>query len=464
MLFEIRNSLAGWGVDDTWVVVVGALAAMACALPGVYLVLRRQSMMGDALSHSVLLGLVAAFLVMHKAFEASWISEVTYQALRHSGMFVGAVVVGVLTAVLTEWVQRLGRVDSTAALGVVFTTLFALGLLLIRLVADDIHIDPDCVLYGTVENVVLTTIGDSGVPVAAAVNGAVLAVGLLLVVVFYKELKICAFDPALATTLGINARFVHYALMAAASATLVAAFESVGSILVIAMLIVPAATASLLTERLSVMIMLSLTIAALSAWLGHAGAIAIPPLVFSRIGFPEVRDASTAGMMSVAAGLLFATAVLFSPKQGILSRAVVRLRLNIRILGEDILGMLFRLEESHKLDSAPRQVGNIAAILDAGWLHTRIALARLERRGRVVADSAGYRLTEVGRKSAADLVRSHRLWEVYLAKHFNVPERGLHVGAERAEHYIDPALREKLDDELERPQLDPHGKAIPTQP
>jgi len=495
MWHEMLTYLSGWSSYDTWIVVTGALAAMGCALPGNYLVLRRQSLMGDALSHTVLLGLVGAFLLMHAARVMNWISPEAYSAWRHAAMFGGAIVVGVLTALLTAAVERLGKIDGTAALGVVFTTLFALGLLLIRLSADTVHIDPDCVLYGTIETVVMDTLGDPGaaddlgdghggahadgraalskrparatflsqVPRAAAVNGAVLAVGLVLVLLFYKELRISAFDPELATALGINAQGMHYALMAATSIALVAAFESVGSILVIAMLIVPAATASLLTERLSVMIGLSLVIAAASALLGHVAAITLPPVVFGRLGFPEVRDASTAGMMGAATGLLFVLAVLFAPRQGLVSKAIDQTRLSLKILGEDILGLLFRLEEMQKLDAVPRRAADLSKLLGAGLIRTRLALARLRRKGRLAFDAAGYRLTDAGRQAANDLIRSHRLWEVYMARHFAVPETGMHAAAERVEHYIDSPLRETLDAELERPQIDPQGKNIPSQ-
>src|SRR3989304_4653231 len=158
MIHEIFHHLSDWGRLDTWIVVTGALAAMACALPGNYLVLRRQSMMGDALSHTVLLGLVGAFLLMHALRANEWISPATYAATRHTAMFTGAVLAGVLTALLTEGVRKLGRIESTASLGVVFTTLFALGLLLIRWKADSVDIDPGCVLYGTIETVVMDTI------------------------------------------------------------------------------------------------------------------------------------------------------------------------------------------------------------------------------------------------------------------------------------------------------------------
>ncbi|HLQ43889.1 MAG TPA: metal ABC transporter permease, partial [Planctomycetaceae bacterium] len=165
--------------NDTWVVLIGALAAMACALPGCFLLLRQQSMMGDAISHTSLLGIVAAFFASNWLVKAAVIAPATELSIRHLAMCVGAVAVGVLSAWLTESLQKLGNVESSAALGVVFTSLFALGLLLIRAIADDVHIDPDCVLYGTIETSVLETVGGSGVPRAVVVNGVVLGVNLL---------------------------------------------------------------------------------------------------------------------------------------------------------------------------------------------------------------------------------------------------------------------------------------------
>ncbi len=464
MISEVFHHLSEWSRYDTWIVVTGALAAMACALPGNYLVLRRQSMMGDALSHTVLLGVVTSFLILHGFRAKGWISPATYTAMFHTTMFVGAVIVGLLTALLTEGVRRLGNIDGTAALGVVFTTMFALGLLLIRLKADSIHIDPDCVLYGTIETVVMETIPGTDIPRAAVVNGTVLLGGLLLLILFYKELRIAAFDPELATSLGINARLMHYGLMAATSVALIAAFESVGSILVIAMLIVPAATASLLTERLSVMIALSLVIAAASTLLGHAFAMVLPPVIFGRLGYPEVRGASTAGMLGAASGLFFLIAVLLAPRQGLFSRMLDRYRLSVKIVAEDILGMLYRREEESKVALSPQSQREIITRLNAGTVRTWLALRRLVRRGSLAVDAAGYRLTDAGRTAAGNLIRSHRLWETYMAKHFAVPESGLHAAAERVEHYIDSPLREELADELDRPEIDPQGKAIPASP
>ncbi len=455
---EVQEILADWYWLDTWIVVTGALAAMACSLPGVFLVLRRQSMMGDALSHTALPGIVVAFLLAQSVLAAGWISPQTYIAARHAVMFTGAMVLGVLAAMLTEWVQKLGRVEASAALGVVFTTLFALGLLLLRLAADNVHIDADCVLYGNLET---APIEAAGIPEPALAVGSILLVNLLLVIFFYKELRISAFDPNLATTLGINARAMHYGLMAMTAVTLVAAFESVGSILVIAMLIAPAATATLLTDRLWAMIVLSLAAAASSAVLGHVMAITIPPIVFGRLGYPTVTDASTSGMMAVAGGLLFLAALLLGPRHGLLGKLLRRTGLALRIAREDLLGRLFRREEQTDRDPGVAAPDLAAGTLGVGPMISRLAAFLLRRRGLIIADAAGWRLTTSGRQTARQLVRSHRLWESYMARHFLLPEDHLHETAERVEHYIDPEMQKELADELQAPDQDPHGRRIP---
>ena len=295
-----------WLPIDTWIVVIGALCAVACALPGCFLVLRQMSMMGDAISHAVLPGLAIAFIVTGSRASL--------------GMFIGAVVVGILTAVFTQWVSTFGMVDRGASMGIVFTTLFAVGLLLIVRAADHVDLDPGCVLYGAIELTPLDTLFtlklggvELGVPRAAAVLGTVLLINLALIVVLFKEFRISSFDPALATTLGINATVMHYILMAMVAVTTVAAFEAVGSIIVIAMLIVPAATASLLTDRLAGMLVISAVLAALAAPLGHLAALTVPPL----LGFEAT---TTSGMMAAASGSLFILAWFFAPRQGLVTR------------------------------------------------------------------------------------------------------------------------------------------------
>lgn len=462
MVYQIARKVMighGWNSYDTWTVATAALAAMACALPGVFLVIRRQSMMGDALAHTTLPGIVIAFLLAHALHQAGWISGDTYDSWRHAAMFIGALLIGVASAILTEWVQNLGRVEASAALGVVFTTLFAIGLLLTRLLADQVHIDPDCVLYGILETAVMDTVAGTEIPRAAVVNGLVLVLNLLLVVVFFKELRISAFDPAISTTMGINANVMHYALMAVTAATLVSAFESVGSILVIAMLIAPAATAHLLTDRLDFLIGISLCVAAFSAFLGHLMAITIPSMVFTPLGYPEVVDTTTAGMIAVAAGCLFFIAALFGPRYGVISKALDQARLGRSIIAEDILGLLYRLEE--EAGTSALAVGQLKEMIGArAWL-TFLAARGLSAGGDVTVQRGAYQLSDSGREKAKRLVRAHRLWESYMAKHFDLPDDHLHESAARVEHFLSAELRDKLAAELEDTSEDPHGRQIP---
>lgn len=469
-IIDILNFLGsacvdGWFDLDSWIVITASLAAIACSIPGSFLILRRQSMMGDALTHTVLPGIVAAFLLSHYLKSSGWIAtsdagtHTAFDATSYAMMFAGAVLIGGLTAVLTEWVHRQGRVESSAALGVVYTSMFAVGLLMIRLAADSVHIDPDCVLYGNIETV---WTGPGHVPRAARIGLGVLLLNATLVICFFKELRISTFDPALATSLGINATWIHYALMAVTAVTAVAAFESVGNILVVAMLIVPPATAHLLTDRLWVMLVLAGITAALSAAIGHALALTLPPLLMAPFADQpllkgvniEDLDASTSGMMAVTSGGLFLMALLLGPRHGLLVRLGHRLRLAVRIAAEDLLGVLYRQGESTPRPGLAYPSGHASRI-------QRFAAWRLRRRGLVTGPSADPALTDAGRDAARQLVRAHRLWESYMARYFDVPGDHLHEAAHRVEHFLDPELRDQLADELDGPQTDPHGSDIP---
>ena len=253
-----------WLPEDSWIVITGALCAMACALPGCFLVLRKMSMMGDAISHAVLPGLATAFLI--SGSRASLV------------MFIGAALVGVLTAVFTQWISRFGNVDRGAAMGIVFTTLFALGLVIIRQAAHKVDLDPSCVLYGAIELTPQDNIVMFGylVPRAALVAGSIFLLNLIIIIALFKEFRLSAFDSGLSDTLGFSSHFLHYLLMVMVAVTTVASFEAVGSVIVIAMLIVPAATALLLTHRLSLILILSCIFGAASALFGHLSAITVP--------------------------------------------------------------------------------------------------------------------------------------------------------------------------------------------
>ena len=255
-------------------------------------------------------------------------------------------------------------------MGIVFTFLFAFGLVLMRQAVDHVDIDPDCVLYGSIELAWFDQVRLVGmdVPRGFVVNGVMLIANLTLILVFYKEFKITSFDPSLAKTQGIRPALMHYLLMTMTAATAVAAFETVGSILVVAMFIVPAATAYLLSDRYGVLMCLAVGVAIISAVLGHLGAITVP-LWFGFSG------TSTAGAMAVATGFLFVVAWIGSPKHGLLTRAFHRIDLRLQILREDVLGILWRLEERKQEAFQSMQ---LATVIGANPLMMRFILDRGE--------------------------------------------------------------------------------------
>ena len=256
--------VAPWTVDVGlygWMMLMAFLVTTACGLIGNFLLLRRLALVGDAISHSVLPGLVAGFLI--------------FGSLGIGPMLVGAVLAGVLTTVLIEFIHSRSRVKADAAIGITFCSLFALGVLLINLYAGKVHLDPECVLYGELSHVPwaeAVSVWGVQVPVPVVVMGLATVGVAVLTGVFYKELLLSSFDAGLAAAFGFRPRVIHYALMAMLSLVVVAAFESVGAILVIAMLILPAATAQLLSPRLPVCLGLSVAHAALSSVVGvHLG-------------------------------------------------------------------------------------------------------------------------------------------------------------------------------------------------
>ena len=448
-----------WHSFDTWTTLTAVTAAWTCVLPGLWLVLRRHSMMGDAIAHSALLGIVAAAMTVGAFQSLGWVDQAGAAAIYDAGLFVGATVVGVFTAFLTEWIGRVGRLEPGAALGVVFSSLFALGLLLIRLYGDDRHLDADCVLFGDLSSAMLDRVAGTRIPRALVTNVAALAINAAVTMLLFKELRIASFDPDHAAALGMRPRLIHYILLTLTSITVVAAFETVGSILVIALLVVPTATALLLARSLRAALVLSLVAAMLAGVFGHVAARTLPGIVFGGWG---IRDAGTAGMVSVCAGLLFVLAWLFSPHSGLLPHWWRQLSTTIDVAAEDLLGGLYRLEE-RGLTPEQQMVRDVVArrFGTGDWL-LRVAFGRLRNRGQVRLDGTQWRLTDPGRTAARKLIRAHRLWEAYLAKHFRLPPDHLHQSAMRTEHYIDPELAETIHQELDAPETDPHGRAIPT--
>ncbi|MFZ6009185.1 MAG: metal ABC transporter permease [Bacteroidota bacterium] len=280
-------------MNDFYIILTGSLVALCCALLGCFLILRKMAMVGDAISHAVLPGIVIAFLISGSR------DSVT--------MLIGAGLIGIFTTFLIEFFHKKAKLQTDASIGVTFTWLFAVGVVLISLFAGKVDLDQDCVLYGEIAYVPLDTlITDSGQslgPRAIYIMSSILLIVALFIVFGFKELFLTTFDPAYANAIGISTALWHYLLMGAVSATTVASFESVGAILVVALLIAPAATAYLLTDNFKMMLILASVAGVLSSITGYYLAVWL--------------DGSIAGAIAAMTGVFFTLALILSPAHGL---------------------------------------------------------------------------------------------------------------------------------------------------
>ncbi len=280
---------------------IASVVAVGCALPGVFLILRRMALMSDAISHAILFGIVIAFFATRD--------------LASPFLLIAATLTGVLTVSLVELLNRTRLVKEDAAIGLVFPVLFSIGVILISRYAGNVHLDTDAVLLGELAFAPFDRFVVSGVdlgPKSFYVMAGVLLLNIIFILLFFKELKLATFDAGLAAALGFSPALIHYALMTLVSVTAVGAFEAVGSILVVALMIAPPASAYMLTNRLSVMLLLS-------ALFGVTGAI-------SGFWLAHILDASIAGSMATMVGVIFALVYLFAPGRGLLAIAKRRNR------------------------------------------------------------------------------------------------------------------------------------------
>ena len=275
-------------MDAFLIILTGSLVAVCCSLLGSFLILRKMAMVGDAISHSVLPGIVIAFFLVG-SLQSVW-------------MLVGAGLLGVLTTFLIEFFHQKGRLQTDASIGVTFTWLFALGVILVTYYAGNAHIDQDCILHGEIAYVPIdllyTASGSPIGPKAIIVLSVVLLLILLFIGAFYKELLITTFDSSFANSIGIKSNTWHYLLMGLVSLTTVASFESVGAILVVALLIAPASAAYLLTHNLKWMLILGAIFGITSSFLGYWLSYAL--------------DGSIAGAMVTVSGVIFAICYLIT--------------------------------------------------------------------------------------------------------------------------------------------------------
>jgi manganese/zinc/iron transport system permease protein len=284
--------------DDLAIILTAGLLGTSCGLLGPFLILRRQVLLSDAVAHAVLPGIVLVYLLFG--------SKAPLPVILGAGLF------AVICVIAIERIRSTGLVKTDAAIGLVFPTLFALGVLGVTTFASGVHLDLDSTIYGEIAFAPFRTWEFFGVEMARSLPllAAVVAANLALLTLLWKELKASTFDPVFAEVSGMSPVLVSRILLVAVAVTAVTAFESVGAILVVTMLIVPAATAYLLAVRLLPLVVLSVVVGWISAVGGYGAAVAL--------------DASIAGAMGLVASVCFAAAFLLSPRYGIVARWIRR--------------------------------------------------------------------------------------------------------------------------------------------
>ena len=355
---------------------VAVVVAVACALVGTFLVLRRTALMADAISHSILLGIVLAFFVVRD--------------LSSPLLVLGAALMGVATVALVELLERTGRVREDAAIGLVFPLLFSVAVILVTRFAANVHLDTDAVLLGELALAPFRRLEVGGVdlgPRSLWVMGVILLVVLAFLGALYKELKITSFDPALALALGISPGLVHYLLMGVVSVTAVGAFDAVGAVLVVALMIAPPAAAWILSDRLPVVL-------ALSALLGVVAAVA---------GFQVAwaLNASIAGCMAAMTGLVFLLVLLFAPDRGVVAGGRRRARQRLEFAGLMLTIHLLN-HEGDPSEEAECRVDHLEEHLRWSPDFARSVIRRARRSEWVVEEEDRLRLTQGGREAARE--------------------------------------------------------------
>ncbi len=405
--------------------IVGTLVSIVCSVVGCFIVLRRMAFLADAIAHSMLAGVIGGYLLMKVFYQ---------QDSNLTAMLIGAILAGILTVAMVGFVTKFSRVKQDTAIGIMYTGIFAFSAFFISLgsVSKYIQIDIYHFIIGDI-----MAVDNSELWLLAIVASIVLPV----VILFYRPLQLTTFDPIMAAAIGVPVMAVEYLLTACTSLVVVSGVQIAGVILVVALIITPAATAYLLTDRLDRMIITSAIVGVLCFWLGFVVAV-----------FLGTEPGATIVVMMTG---VFLGGLVFAPKYGLLADWIRKSNTVPQEMMEDVLGCVLRA----KGKSVP--VTEVLKHIKKPAPRVRKSITMLERQGLLDVDNDKVLLTDDGRFQAKKLVRAHRLWETYLDRTGALPKEKIHDTAHLLEHISDEKTVEYLDDKLGHPVTDPHGSIIP---
>jgi len=404
-----------------------ALLGICCGLLGCFIVLRKMSLMGDSIGHSVLPGICVAFIIM--------------QTKSAVAIFAGAIVAGIVATWVISSITKYSRIKADTAIGLVLSGFFGLGIVLLTRIQRMAFGDQsglDSYMFGDA-----AAIGIGDLKLMTIVTILV----VIIIISFFRYFLATSFDENFASSIGMPTALIQTTLMTLLALAIVISLQAVGVVLVSAMLVIPAATAYLLTDRLEYML-------GLSALFGVGAGLLGLFLSFILNRIP------TGPCMILAASAFFTLAYLFSPKQGVALRAVRLVKKRCRIQRENLLKTAYNLLNGRRYDH-PLTFTELAEARNETVTFVKRIAKLLARVGMATLDDNSLTLTPSGYKRAGQILRNHRLWELYLSEQANIAADHVHRDAEEIEHVLGEEIVARLDKMLDHPQLDPHGHPIP---
>ncbi len=407
------------------------LLGISAGALGCFAILRRRALVGDAVAHAILPGVCLAFIVAGGKDPFM--------------LIIGAFIFGLLSMVTMDFITRNSRIAPDAAIGMVLSVFFGLGVVLLTFIQSTGYIDQsglDDFLFGQAAAMVGTDV---------RVFGGLSLLILVLLIMAYKELKLVSFDIPFARSIGYPVKRMEFLLALLMVMTITAGIQAVGVVLMAAMLIIPAAAARYWTDSLRVMLVIAAGVGAFSGITGSFMSFTAPAM-------------PTGPWMVVSAALMFLISFLLAPGRGEIARHVQRKKLSFKIACENILKTIYSLEEADGRTDRVRTCGELAKKRHIPERKLQKVLTSLLKKGLIAwyrGNPDGYVLTVTGRDEAQRLVRVHRLWEQYLNQQLHIAEDHVHEDAESMEHLITSDIEDQLRRSLGSPALDPHKSKIP---
>ncbi|TVQ59083.1 MAG: iron ABC transporter [Phycisphaerales bacterium] len=437
------RALTFQGGHNTAVATLGlALLGVAAGVVGVYALLRKRSLLSDALAHAGLPGVAVAFLLA-LAIGAGARSMVA--------LLIGAAAFGALAAASVQLLARVPRWKEDGAIAATLGVYFALGVVLLSFIQT----------LPTAEQSGLHTFifGQAAAMSAADAWRIAGACALVAVVALaaQKEMRLVCFDPAFARAIGWSAGAIDALMLALIVLVSVLGMQSVGALLIVALLIIPAASARCWTDRAGVMLLVAASIGAASGWIGGALSASLPAM-------------PTGPVVVCVAAACFIVSIVLAPRRGALAHALRRRRTNAAVARDHLYRAIYELEERTPTRAQPIPIEHLSAMRAWSPRHARRILNRAVRRGDAQRINGACALTDQGRAHAARLVRNHRLWEMYLITHADLAPGHVDRVADEVEHVLDQELVARLEAQLARDGLptdtpqSPHHIQTPTTP